>query len=53
MIWTTIIREIAEEMSNISIHPETIGIETDFKLEAIHGTGNGCAAVTGQVVPPL
>jgi hypothetical protein len=44
---------MAEEMSSISIHPETIGNEADFELEEVHGTGNGCAVVTGQVVPPL
>jgi hypothetical protein len=44
---------MAEKMSSISIHPETIGIEADFELEAVHGTGNRCAAVTDQVVPPL
>jgi hypothetical protein len=44
---------MAEKMSSISIHPETIRIEADFELKVIHGTGNGCAAVTGQVVPPL
>jgi hypothetical protein len=44
---------MAEKMSSISIHPETIGIEADFGLKVVHGTGNGCPVVTGQVVPPL